>query len=206
MQQEIINIPDTQEIVKLIVTPDSLRLDSFALGKKAIDDNFFPDFTISIYRGGTPVSLPISELYKWLNIPTDCISIRTQRYTGIDQVSSVVQVHNLGYFTEKAKKTSKVLLIDDVFDTGVSIDAVFAALRERLGDKMPDDIRVATIYYKPSRNQTKRVPDYYIHETDQWIVFPHEIEGLSLMEIDKYFGTEIAQIVASVECKKVQKS
>jgi hypothetical protein len=61
---------------------------------------------------------------------------------------------------------------------------------------MPEDIRVATVYYKPTRNQTKRIPNYYIHITDQWIIFPHEIEGLTFEEIDEYFGSEIAEIVA----------
>ena len=27
------------------------------------------------------------------------------------------------------------------------------------------------------------VPDYYLHETDQWLVFPHELSGLSAEEI-----------------------
>ena len=27
------------------------------------------------------------------------------------------------------------------------------------------------------------VPEYYIHESDEWLVFPHEREGLSLDEL-----------------------
>ena len=44
---------------------------------------------------------------------------------------------------------------------------------------------VATPYYKPNKNESKYKPDYYLHETDQWLVFPHELEGLSLEEIQK---------------------
>jgi hypothetical protein len=38
-------------------------------------------------------------------------------------------------------------------------------------------------YYKPSRNETDRVPEYYVHETADWIKFPHSLEGLSVEEI-----------------------
>ena len=181
---------------KSFITPDALRLDSFVLGSKVVSSGFYPDFAVSIYRGGTPISLPISELFKYCNIKTDCISIRTSRYTGIDETAPTVQVHNLGYLTEKLKNSSKVLLIDDVFDTGISIDAVFNALKNKLGDNMPNDIRVATVYYKPTRNQTLRVPEYYVHETDKWLVFPHELEGLTIDEIHDNFCPKTAEIVA----------
>jgi hypoxanthine phosphoribosyltransferase len=182
-------------MAKLFITPDALRIDSFALGSKVIADKFYPDFMVSIYRGGTPVSLPMSELFKYGNIPTDSVSIRTSRYIGINKTAPVVQVHNLGYLTERITKTSKILLVDDVFDSGVSIDAVFNALQDKLGDKMPDDIRTATVYYKPTRNVTSRTPNYYIHESDEWIVFPHEIEGLTIEDISQYMDSEIGQIV-----------
>ena len=47
----------------------------------------------------------------------------------------------------------------------------------------PEVIRTATVYYKPSMAKVDFVPDYYIHETDKWLVFPHEIDGLTKEEI-----------------------
>ena len=47
------------------------------------------------------------------------------------------------------------------------------------------EIKVATPYFKPSKNKTNREPDFYLHETDQWLVFPHELDGLSIEEIKK---------------------
>ena len=49
--------------------------------------------------------------------------------------------------------------------------------------KNTPEIRVATPYFKPGKNQTDKEPDYYLHKTDQWLVFPHELEGLSEDEI-----------------------
>ena len=37
--------------------------------------------------------------------------------------------------------------------------------------KIPD-IKVATPYFKPTKNKTGRKPDFYLHETDEWLVFP----------------------------------
>ena len=47
------------------------------------------------------------------------------------------------------------------------------------------EIKVATTFFKPSQNKTDRKPDYFLHETDKWLVFPHELEGLSSDEIIK---------------------
>jgi len=44
-------------------------------------------------------------------------------------------------------------------------------------------IRIATPYFKPAKNRTSLTPHYYIHETDRWLVFPHEIDGLNRAEV-----------------------
>ena len=38
-------------------------------------------------------------------------------------------------------------------------------------------------WYKPTKNVTSVTPDYYVHETEQWLVFPHELNGLTPEEI-----------------------
>ena len=53
---------------------------------------------------------------------------------------------------------------------------------------------MATVYFKPGNNRTDRRPDYYIHETDKWLVFPHELKGLTPEEI-ALNKPEIAQII-----------
>ena len=37
-----------------------------------------------------------------------------------------------------------------------------------------------------STNKTDAPPDYYIHETENWLVFPHELHGLSADEIRQH--------------------
>jgi uncharacterized protein len=77
----------------------------------------------------------------------------------------------------------ELLLVDDVFDSGRSLDAVMATLKRRCRRNLPEKIRIATVYYKPERNRSTLVPDYYVRATDHWLVFPHEIQGLTQEEI-----------------------
>jgi hypothetical protein len=60
---------------------------------------------------------------------------------------------------------------------------VIEALKTRMRRNLPRDIRVATPWFKPAYNITDLTPDYYIHETGQWLVFPHELDGLTREEI-----------------------
>jgi hypoxanthine phosphoribosyltransferase len=194
---------EIRKIVKLYITPDSLRVDSFKLAQKCVFDKFIPDYMVAIWRGGATIGCYVHEYFKYMNTAfTDCplvdhIAIRTSRYTGIDEAHDKVQVHNLGYLVERLKPESKVLLVDDVFDTGLSIDAVYKELQNQLGANCPKDIRTATVYYKPTRNRTTRIPNYYVNKTDEWIVFPHELEGMHIDEIEEVFGKEIEECVAN---------
>ena len=63
--------------------------------------------------------------------------------------------------------------------------------------KNTPEIRVATPYFKPTKNKTKRKPDYYLHETDKWLVFPHELEGLSMQEI-KDNKPEVSKLIDQI--------
>jgi hypothetical protein len=58
-----------------------------------------------------------------------------------------------------------------------------SALQRRCRRNLPEKIRIATVYYKPERNRSTLVPDYYVKATDAWLVFPHEIQGLTREEI-----------------------
>jgi len=61
---------------------------------------------------------------------------------------------------------------------------------------MPEDTRVATVYYKPEKRKTDHLPDYYMHETDQWLVFPHELQGLTIEEASKFKSPLLAELLS----------
>ena len=60
---------------------------------------------------------------------------------------------------------------------------------------MPTDVRIACPWYKPNNNMVNIVPDYYVHESDEWLVFPHELSGLTQKEIAEG-KSDLANILA----------
>lgn len=170
---------------KTYISAQQLLEDSFALAMQVFDSGYRPNYIVGIWRGGAPVGIAVQELLDLLGIKSDHIAIRTSLYSGIDQRERTVKVHGLSYIINRVSTGDSVLLVDDVHDTGRSLAKVVADLESACGDQLPE-VRVATPYYKPGNNKTNRVPDYYLHETEQWLVFPHELSGLDLEEIRQY--------------------
>ena len=168
---------------KLYLTAQGLLEDSFRLGAKVLASGFRPTFIVAIWRGGAPIGTAVQEFLDYFGVATDHIAIRTSSYQGIDGRSPTVRIHGTSYLIKNIEHEDRLLIVDDVFDTGYTIRALIAHLREKARLNTPDDIRVAVPYYKPSRNETDVEPDYYLHETDRWIKFPYSLEGLTPDEI-----------------------
>ena len=168
---------------KLYLSAQQLLEDSFRLGAEIIKDGFRPSIMIAIWRGGVPMGIAIQELLTWYGIETDHIAIRSSSYRGIDGHAPRIQIHGMNYLVRHCSREDSLLIVDDVFDTGLTIEAVIGYLRDKARLNTPHDIRVAVPYYKPSRNQTDRKPDYYLHETAQWLKYPHSLEGLGIDEV-----------------------
>ena len=168
---------------KVYLTADRLLEDSFALANQVLDSGFIPTHIVGIWRGGAPVGIAVQELLAYRGVETDHIAIRTASYSGIDKQDKEVRVYALGNLIDVLNPEDRLLVVDDVFDTGRSIEAFLRELKTRCRHNMPETVRIATAYYKPSRNQTQLKPDYFVHKTEEWLVFPHEICGLSEQEI-----------------------
>ena len=178
---------------KTVLTAQDLLEDSFRLGVNILEDGFEPTLIIAIWRGGTPVGMAVQEILAYCGVASDHIAIRTSSYVGVDQRGNVA-VHGLNYIIKKVRHDDRVLIVDDVFDTGNTIVAVIDELTRRARGNTPEDIRVAVPWYKPTRNETDRVPEYYLHETAEWLVFPHELDALTAEEM-KATRPELHEIV-----------
>jgi len=67
----------------------------------------------------------------------------------------------------------RILVVDDVWDTGSTIVAV----RDRLR-KAGARVDVCVLHYKPRRSRFPGDgPDFYAEETNAWIVYPWEVGG-----------------------------
>lgn len=168
---------------KLFISADSLLRDSMELARLIVRSGFRPTFLVAMWRGGAPIGITVQEVLEYHGIHADHIPIRTSSYTGMDQQSRTVRVHATDYLVSRLSAEDELLIVDDVFDSGRSLEAVLAQLRSRCRRNLPEKIRIATVYYKPARNRSALTPDYYVRATDHWLVFPHEIQGLTREEI-----------------------
>lgn len=132
------------------------------------------------------MGVAVQELLHWYGIETDHITIRTSSYSGIDGRSHEIRIHGLGYLIDNCEASDRLLIVDDVYDTGFTIKAVIEEIQNRARRNTPQEIRVAVPYYKPERNQVGKAPDYYLHETAAWLKYPHSLEGLSVEEIKQH--------------------
>lgn len=173
-------------VEKVYLTADRLLKDSYRLANLVIDAGFRPTHLVGIWRGGAPVGIAVQELLSYHGIECDHIAVRTSSYYGIDQQDKQVRVYALGYLVDTLGPDDRLLVIDDVFDSGRSIEAFLGELAGRCRYNMPETVGIATVYYKPGRNRTKLKPDFYVHETEEWLVFPHEFCGLTEDEIRKH--------------------
>ena len=162
---------------KTYLSANELLLDSFRLGRQVLDSGWRPDVLIALWRGGTPVGVAVHELLLYHGIPTLHMAIKCQSYTGIGKRGDVV-FENTGSLFAQIRPEHRVLVVDDIFDSGSTARAAVRLLAPRT-----TEVRLATLYWKPNANVTDLRPHYHLRTTDAWIVFPHELEGLSPDEI-----------------------
>lgn len=171
---------------KFIAADDLLR-DSFQLAAEIAATGFEPDFLVGLWRGGSAVGIAVQEGLDYLGIKTDHIAIRTS-YRGATSYAEMVtradsiRVHGLQYLLENLASHHKLLIVDDVYSTGSSVNAVIEQLQFKTRRNMPKEVRIATVWYRP-HERSLRVPDYFVHETNDWLVLPYELTGMTLDEL-----------------------
>jgi uncharacterized protein len=168
---------------KLFISADSLLRDSMELARQIVRSGLRPTFLVAMWRGGAPIGITVQEVLEYHGIPCDHIAIRTSLYTDIARQAASVRVHATDYLVSRLSYEDELLIVDDVFDSGRSLEAVIGELTRRCRRNLPAKIRIATVYYKPARNRSALVPDFHVRTTDEWLVFPHELQGLSREEI-----------------------
>lgn len=172
---------------KRFIAADDLLRDSFQLAADIFEAGFKPDFLVGLWRGGSAVGIAVQEGLDYLGVKTDHIAIRTS-YTGAPRYSQMVntadsiRVHGMQYLLENLCAHHSMLIVDDVYSTGSSVSAVINQLAKRTRRNLPKDIRIATVWYRPTE-KTLRTPEYYVHKTDDWLALPYELSGFSIDEL-----------------------
>jgi len=164
---------------KMFLSADGLLQDSFLLAKKIRASGFRPDWILGVWRGGTPVAIAVHEYFCYTGHTAEHFVVQSISYTGIAEQDKKIKLRGVEEFLTLASKTDTILLVDDVFDTGLSIQTLINVINNEYEYK----ILIATPWYKPDNNKTRIKPDFYLRTTDKWIVFPHELVGLGEDEL-----------------------
>lgn len=182
---------------KVYISAQQLIEDSTKMALQIFESGFRPNYIVGVWRGGAPVGIAVQEVLDVLGVESDHIAIRTSSYTGIGERSRHIKVHGLTYLVKRLESEDSLLIVDDVHDSGLSVAQTVLEIKRACKKNTPE-IRIATPYFKPENNQTDSVPDYYVHETNEWLVFPHELDGLSKEEILQN-KPEFAEVAAKME-------
>jgi len=167
-------------IEKTYLSAEEYQLDSFRLAAQILQDEWQPDDLIALWRGGAPVGVIVHEFLYYHGVRPRHRILKCQSYTGIKSRNTEVTFENCDEIFNSVVPGSKVLIVDDIFDTGHTAKAVIEKL-----SAFNVDLRFATVYWKPDQNQTEFKPDFYVRKTGKWIVFPHELDGLSPEEVQQ---------------------
>jgi len=149
------------------------------LAEKIRGSGFKPDVILGVSRGGWIPARVLSDLLENPNLA----NIRVEFYSGIYETSKrpvITQPPSLSV------KDKRVLIVDDIVDTGESIRLVYDELSGEA-----KEVKTATLYHKP---WSILRPDYYSKDTSMWVVFPWE-----LYETTKTLGNKMFEEGKSME-------
>ena len=123
-----------------------------------------PEVNVGIGRGGLFVLRSLQDFFIAANVKIPYLVVAVERYVGLNKTASI----KVKYLNSRVIKGKKVLLIDDVADQGVSLKVV----KEECLRKGAREVKTATLHLKPS---SQFIPDFYVVETDAWIIYPWEL-------------------------------
>ncbi len=137
---------------------------------------FEPDLIVGVSRGGWIPARIMSDLLENPKLA----NVTAEFYVGLAETKNEPIITQPVSVSVKAKR---VLVVDDLADTGESLKLVNSHLKKHGAS----EVKIATIYYKP---WSIIVPHYYEKETRCWIVFPWERKEVVRKIVEKFRGEE----------------
>ena len=161
------------------------------------EDNFVPNVIYCALRGGAYMANVISEYYK-LAVKDKKImfaAVSSHSYTGVHEANNTVNVEGWTLSPDKIKKDDKIMLIDDIYDSGNTInELVTLFLKAGISG---ENIKVIVHDYKVQtfKKQPDIKPDYWCNkivvnkpEESNWIHYmSHELVGLTKAELEEHY-------------------
>ncbi len=177
---------------------DSVRIDALKLAHKIYQqDEFVPDVIYTSLRGGAYMANVISEYYKVAlknHKPVLYAAVVARSYTDVSQ-HSAVRIDGWTYSPDYLRAGDKIMLVDDIFDSGRTLNYLVGILLERGVPR--ENIKIVVHDYKVYKwkEQLPIQPDYWCRkfeisnpEENTWINYnSHELVGLTHEELEENF-------------------
>lgn len=177
---------------------DSVRIDALKLAHKIYQqDKFVPDVIYTSLRGGAYMANVISEYYKVAlknHKPVLYAAVVARSYTDVSQ-HSAVRIDGWTYSPDYLRAGDKIMLVDDIFDSGRTLNYLVGILLERGVPR--ENIKIVVHDYKVYKwkVQLPIQPDYWCRkfeisnpEENNWINYnSHELVGLTHEELEENF-------------------
>jgi hypoxanthine phosphoribosyltransferase len=190
---------------KEFLTYDTVRDNALKLAGRIFNEGFLPDVIYVSLRGGAYLGNVISEYFKIVNRrerPTYYAAVVARSYSDVRKPGRI-KVEGWTYAPEHLRIGDKVLLVDDIFDSGETINHLAGIILEKSIPR--EDLKVAVHDYKffyDRPNQLPIQPDYWcrkhelsIHDEDTWIHYlSHELVGLTKDELEKFYYSQDAEL------------
>ena len=177
---------------------DTERVNALKLARRIYCDGFIPDVIYVSLRGGAYMGNVISEYFKVVRQgerPVYYAAVVARSYTDVAQ-SEKVMIDGWTYSPEHLRVGDKVLLVDDIFDSGKTINYLAQVILDKGIPRK--DLKIAVHDYKyffDKEDQLPIQPDYWcrrhdvsVHDESLWIHYmSHELLGLSAKELEEYY-------------------
>ena len=196
-------------MIKEFLQYETVRNNALKLANKIYKDGFFPDVIYCSLRGGAYMANVISEYFKILAKvkkfhPVLYAGVVARSYSDIAQHTKVF-IDGWTYPPENLRPGDKILLVDDIFDSGRTINCLVETLMNSRGIPRAD-IKVVVHDYKYFTYYNEQLPiqpDYYCRkfeitkpEENRWIHYmSHELVGLSKEELEEYYFKDDPELI-----------
>jgi len=177
---------------------DTVRDNSLKLAHRIYSEGFIPDVIYISLRGGAYLGNVISEYFKIVQKgarPVYYAAVVARSYTDVAKAEKV-QVDGWTYSPDYLRVGDKVLLIDDIFDSGRTINHLAHIIINKGIQR--NDLKIAVHDYKYFHDKEQQLPiqpDYWcrkhemsIHDESSWIHYmSHELVGLTQKELEENY-------------------
>jgi hypoxanthine phosphoribosyltransferase len=186
---------------KEFIPYDTVRNNALKLAHRIFHEGFIPDVIYVSLRGGAYLGNVISEYFKVVRKggrPVYYAAVVARSYTDVRKAGKIM-VEGWTYAPEHLRVGDRVLLVDDIFDTGRTINHLAEII---LAKGIPrQDLKIAVHDYKYIYDKTDQLPfqpDFWcrkhelsLKDEDMWIHYlSHELVGLTPEELESQYYTQ----------------